>query len=455
MIMQAVRSLRVRFAFAGVATAVVLAGLLGLSLQPVFERHVERAALDELHADLRFLTKGLTVTDGRARLVIDPLPDPRFLEPESGLYWQVSNDADGSVIRSPSLGEFSIPLAADDLPIGVVHRHVEIGPSGTKLIVLEKRFSGGAPDRAGYRFAVAIDRRVIQAGYASMISDILPILAAAFVVLLAASVAQALIVLSPIGKARRALADVRAGRRERLDAALPTELQDLAEDFDHLLATQRKRLQRAKSRAAELAHGLKTPLALLSAKARELAEQGRSDVARDIEDVVQMLDSRVTRELARARIHGPSGATRPSTLLAPVAARVAGALGALGETRGVRWTLDVGEEFAAPLDTHDLTELVGALAENAAKWAKSAVRIAASGAGSSWMLVVEDDGPGIPAEQRARAFERGLGLDPERSGSGLGLAIAQDIAAAYSGLVELDASPLGGLRVTVAFTDGA
>lgn len=454
MIAQALNSLRVRFAFAGIVTALVLAGLLGLSLQPVFERHIESAALEELHADLRFLTKGLTIEEGRARLVLDPLPDPRFLEPNSGLYWQVSNDADGSVIRSPSLGGYRIPLAADDLPIGVVHRHVEIGPSGTKLIVLEKRSSGNAPDRARYRFAVAIDRRIIQARYASMISDILPILAAAFVVLLAASVAQALIVLSPIGKARRVLADVRAGRRERLDAALPAELQDLAEDFDHMLAAQRKRLQRAKSRAAELAHGLKTPLALLAAKSRELAVHGQSDIARDIDDTVRMLDARVTRELARARIHGPSGAPRPSTPLAPVASRVAGALAALGESRGLKWTLDVGEEFAAPIDGHDLMELVGALAENAAKWATATVRIAASGAGANWTLVVEDDGPGIPAGQRVHALERGLGLDPDRSGSGLGLAIAQDIAAAYGGTVHLDASALGGLRVSVVFTDG-
>lgn len=441
------RSLRARFALVALLTALLAAVAVGAAVQGLFERHVERKLLDELDADLRFLARSLVVENGTAALRVQPLPDPRFQEPLSGLYWQVRNDATGAVLRSPSLAGRDFTLQPDELRPGERHRHVVIGPEGSKLIVLERRIEGpgaGAP----IRVAAAVDRKVMAAANRAFVLDLLPTLASIAAGLLAAFALQGAIALWPIARARAALGALRAGRRERLGEALPSELQGLAEDFDALLATQREGTRRARERAADLAHGLRTPLALLGARARDLRARGDAATAEAIEAITTGMEARVARELARAQISGPSPRALP-TPLAPLVERVVRTLEGMTAEQGIAWRRTVPEALAARMEEGDLLELLGTLLENAAVWARSTVCVAAVVEEGAVILLVEDDGPGIPEADRAAALARGGRLDPARSGTGLGLAIADDIAAAYGGALALEDGAAGGLRVRV------
>jgi signal transduction histidine kinase len=266
--------------------------------------------------------------------------------------------------------------------------------------------------------------------------------------LLAAFALQGAIALWPIERARRALRDLREGRRDRLGRALPSELQGLAADFDALLEAQRQSALLARDRAADLAHGLRTPLALLGARARELRDRGEAEAAAAIEEVTSGIDARITRELARAQIRGPGPRSGP-VALAPAVGRIAGALARMASGGASTWRQEVPSELLAPVDEGDLLELLGALLENAAKWARSDVLVSAWTEDASVVLMIEDDGPGIPLQHRRAALTRGVRLDPQRSGTGLGLAIADDIVRAYGGDLRLEEAASGGLRVRV------
>lgn len=442
------RSLRARFAAVALVTALAVAGVVGAAVQGLFERHVERELLAELDADLRFLARGLVVENGTASVQVQPLPDLRFQEPLSGLYWQVRNDATGALLRSPSLAGWEFPLDQDALRPGERHRHIVIGPEGTKLIVLERRIEDATGPAASYRVAVAVDRKLLEAANRAFVLDLLPLLATIGGGLLAAFAVQGAIALWPIERARRALRDLRAGRRERLGATLPSELQGLATDFDAMLEAQRQSTRLARERAADLAHGLRTPLALLGARARELRERGEGEAAAAIEEVTSGIDARITRELARAQIRGPGPRSRPVPL-APLVERIAGALSRIDPGAGLAWRTDIPAALLVPMEEADLFELLGTLFENAAKWARSGVRIAAAAEAASVVIVIEDDGPGIAPEHRRAALARGGRLDPERSGTGLGLAIADDIVRAYGGELLLEEGMAGGLSVRV------
>lgn len=448
------RSLRVRFALVAATTALVCAGALGAAVQGMFERHVEREALAQLDADLRFLARGVVAANGAGTLRVDPLPDPRFQEPFSGLYWQVQSDRLGIVLGSPSLAGAEIALPIDALQPNELHRHIVRGPEGGKMIVLERRLADAAGYAGAARVAVAIDRKVLDAANRAFVRELVPALLAIAAGLLAAFTVQGAVALHPIAKARAALADIRLGRRETLAGAVPSELAGLAADFDALVATQRRQVAEARERAGDLAHGLRTPLALLNARARDLRARGQDQAAEEIEAVTAGMEIRLGRELARAQIRGPREAMQ-SIDLRHLAERLSRALARTPRGEDLAWRLEMPDGLRVHADPGDLHELLGALLENAAKWAAGQVRIVAAQDGARAVIEIEDDGPGIPPQHRRAALTRGVRLDPTRSGTGLGLAIASDIVAAYRGELGLEDSVLGGLRVRVTLPAAA
>jgi signal transduction histidine kinase len=229
---------------------------------------------------------------------------------------------------------------------------------------------------------------------------------------------------------------------------LPAELDGLARDFDSLLDAQRRTSRIARERAADLAHGLRTPLALLAGRARDLEARGDAETAAELHALTAAMQARLARELARAHIHGPPR-LGGRVALAPLARRIADALARLPSGERLAWEVAVPEGLTLIGDEGDLLELLGSLLDNAGKWARGRVRLRAEGGAAGLVIHVEDDGPGIAPQERRAALMRGVRLDPSVSGTGLGLAIAQDIVAAYGGMLELDASDWGGLAVRV------
>jgi signal transduction histidine kinase len=450
MVRLSLSSVRLRLLAAGavsIAAALVLAGL-GLAL--LFERHVERRAVAELSDHLDQVIAGLDRTADGA-LIETRLPaDPRFDRPLSGLYWQVNAGAE--VLRSRSLWDSRLTLPDDVLADGQVHEHPLSGPTGETLAV-ERRVT--LPARLGgeaVRVVVALDRAEVHAATRAFVTDLLPYLAVLGLGLIAASWAQITVGLRPLAAIRARVEAVRSGRASRLGSDFPDEVRPLAGEVDDLLAAREEDVRRARARAADLAHGLKTPLQVLAGDVDRLRARGEAVEADEIEQVAAAMRRHVDRELARARI--AAGLTPATCRPAEVADRVVGVVRRTPDGARLTWRQDVPADLVAPIDADDLTEVLGALVENAAGHAARDVVLSGWRDGEGVVLTVTDDGPGIPADRRAAMLERGARLDTRGDGSGLGLAIAQDIVAAWGGSLALGDAPSGGLSARVALIGG-
>ncbi|QWG18284.1 HAMP domain-containing histidine kinase [Bradyrhizobium sediminis] len=440
-------SLRLRLVAGGIAAIVLALALAGLGLTLLFERHVGRTVSQDLDVHLKKLLAGLDVdADGRMVVTNGPV-DPRFSEPLSGLYWQIADDR-GQTLRSRSLWDSSLLLPKDEPAAGEVHRHEATGPGNGRVLLAERRVRLNINGRdAPVTVAVAIDAAHVAAATSAFAADLATALGLLGVVLAAATAIQVGLGLRPLDILRRGVANIRAGRDRRLAAAVPDEVRPLVDEVNALLAARAEEVERSRHRAADLAHGLKTPLAALAADAGRLRETGQSAVADGIDEVIGTMRRHVDRELARARLHG-AGRSRPdaSTRLAPLVRSLVATLARTPDGARIACEIAMTDEVTVPFERADLAEVLGNLLENATRHARNRVRIAATADGRG--ITVEDDGAGIPEAVRPTVLARGGRLD-ERGGAGLGLAIVQDVVEAYDWTLRLDTSELGGLRATI------
>lgn len=427
-------SLRLRLALAGAVAVLVALVLTAIGLSALFATHVERRALAELSGHLDQVLAGLDRVDGVLDLATPPA-DPRFRRPYGGLYWQIEHS--GRPLRSRSLWDFVLALPPDHLEDGQVHRHELSGPDGTALLVLERRVTlppslGGGAVRA----AVGLDRTALDQARAAFTADMAPYLGLLAVVLIAAGWTQLVVGLRPLRSLGARIAALRAGRTNRMGADWPREVRPLAAELDALLAAREADIARARTRAGDLAHGLKTPLQALMGEADRLRADGNSKAAAGIEEVAQAMRRHIERELARTRT--AARARQAEADVGAIATRVGAVLRRTPAGARLRWTLDLPPGLLAAIDGDDLAEALGALAENATRHAHSAVTLAARAEAGSIRLAVLDDGPGIPEARRAALLARGARLDESGPGSGLGLAIAAEIATAAAGTLSLE-----------------
>lgn len=439
-------SLRLRLIAAGTASIAIAIAIAGVALFLLFERHVERRMVLELEAHLRQLVGGLERTaDGSLQVGRSPA-ESRFLEPLSGLYWQILVEPDGQILRSRSLWDAALALPEDRLVDGQFHQHIIPGPGGVPLLVVERELKlTPSLGQAKLRAAVAVSRSEIRQAGLAFASDLIPSLLVLSLFLIAAAWIQVTVGLQPLDAVRRRLAAIRSGQEARLGDAFPTEVQPLAREVDHLLDTQEKAIAQARVRAGDLAHGLKTPLTVLAADAEELKERGENEMAREIAMLADSMRRHVEREISRARASSRTHAGKPLTLR-PVLDRVIGVMRRTPNGQCLTWEIDISEDLTTPVDAQDLAEMLGNLVENAAQWAGRRVRVAGREKGDAIVLSVEDDGPGVSEHEIETVLARGGRLDESKPGSGLGLAIVGDLAEIYGGSLSLERSPLGGLR---------
>ncbi|HEY6023990.1 MAG TPA: ATP-binding protein [Pseudolabrys sp.] len=444
------KSLRLRLAAGGVIAILVALIIAGFGLTLLFERHVIRTIADDLDVQLKQLIAAVDV-DQELKLVVTRSPaDPRFDDPLSGLYWQIADDR-GQLLRSRSLWDTTLRLPADEPPPGQVHHHEAAGPANSQVIIAERGVFLTIGDRhVPVRVAVATDLKRVSAAAMSFAKDLAIALALLGLVLAAATLAQVRLGLRPLDALRRGISDIRAGRLQHLPAEVPSEVRPLVEEVNALLDVQEQEIERSRGRAADLAHGLKTPLAALAADAARLRERGEQRIAQDIEAVGDTMTRHVDRELARVRARG-AVRHRPSrsTKVAPLVRSLIATLSRTPAGMHVTFEPRIAEDVHVPLDRTDLAEVLGNVLENAARHASKRVRITAEG-GSSASITTEDDGAGIMPAQWPLVLERGVRLDERGEGAGLGLSIVQDVLKAYHWKLDLGKSELGGLKVTVA-----
>ena len=448
-----VGSLRVRLLLGTLAALALALLLAGVVLGGLFRDHVMRQFETTLTQQLDQLTARLGF-DANGQPQIDPqtLSDPRWQRPFSGLYWQVDRvSADGQsrsgVLRSRSLWDTSLALGADALADGGLHRHEGQGPRDTPVLMLERTVRAGDGADAQWRLIVAGDLKET----AQAVDRFRDVLALSLLILLGllalAALAQVAVGLAPLRAMQRALNDVREGREQRLQGHFPSEVQPLINDFNQVLDTNAEVVARARTHAGNLAHALKTPLAVMAQAASTSAVDLPALVTAQVDISRRHIDAHLSRSRVAASVLVPG----QRTPVAPVLAGLLRVMERVHAERALAFELaPLSDEPAFAGEEQDLQEMLGNLLDNAGLWARTTVQVAMSCESGRLVITVDDDGPGISAQQRSAALARGTRLDESAPGSGLGLAIVVDLARLYQGDVALQGSALGGLSVRLS-----
>jgi signal transduction histidine kinase len=424
-----------------VAISAALA-LAWLAMTFIFERHIERRVVDELTRTALRLTAGLTIDPAGQPTLDTPLPDPRLATPASGLYWQVSTPK--GALRSRSLWDQALP-SPGGAQAGTWSHRLAAGPFGQRLLLIERTVQ---PSEDGPHVLVQLaqDAADLNAARAEFGVELGLFLALLWAALTAAAWAQVRLGLQPLARVRDELAALENNPAERLGSGHPTEIQPLIEAINALADAREKDLARAKRRAADLAHGLKTPLAALSAQSRRAREAGADEAADGLDRAISAASAAIDAELVRSRLSSIRQAEgSPRTIVE----RLIGVIERTEAGAALAIQVDIADTMRVPAGDDELAELLGPLLENAVRYARRRLRITGMSAADAVSVWIEDDGPGISADHSAQALSRGGRLDEVGSGYGLGLSIARDIAEATGGVIVLERSQLGGLKAGV------
>jgi signal transduction histidine kinase len=445
-------SLRFRLLGAGAIVILVAVQVAGVMLLLLFERNVIRLVHNEMDAGLEQLARFLSRDEAGKPQLSNSSADPGFRQRLSGRYWQIS--ADGEVLlRSRSLGSAQLDTKSVPDTMHGVQRLPLLGPDKQTLygslrrMVLEPTAPGQGA--ANFLLVVAMDVaeiRALDALNGQLRGDVFAALALLAAILIAAAMMQVSVGLRPLEVLRTGIEKIRVGKARRLSDEVPSELQPLVAETNRLLEAQEKAIESARARAGDLAHGLKTPLTALTGLAGRLREQERTNFADELEQQLKGLNKHIERELTRTRI--AAGTTIPQkTSVEPIVGRLFRTMEKLPRGDRIDWSLICEPNLIAPVEESDLAEILGNLLDNARKWARSEVEIAATSVADSVELLIDDDGPGVPESDRIRVMLRGTRLDENVPGWGLGLNITKTIVEAYGGQMLLDSSVRGGLSV--------
>ncbi len=425
----------------------IFIGLTGFALESAFRDSAAAARRDRLEGQLYLLLAEAEVAeDGRLEMPANPT-EARLTLPGSGLYAQISDAQQQVVWRSPSTLGLAIPFHFKLNPGQSYFQEVENSRGQTFFI-----FSLGinwSTTLKQYRFTFTIseDLKEFNATLARYRKSLWGWLGAMAVLLLFVQAAILRWGLRPLRRVAVELAAIEEGKRLSLEGTYPKELARLTDNINSLITQERAQQTRYRNALGDLAHSLKTPLAVLHATVASLQIDAQAKKAID-EEVLRM-NNLVEHQLQRAATAGASRLATP-IVIAPVAEKIIKSLNKIHDKREVLRRIQTGAYFRG--NEGDLMELLGNLLDNAYKWARTKVSVEITYAHGKLSLLVEDDGPGIVAEDAARIMQRGERADSATPGHGLGLAIVQDIVQAYGGEIEISGSKLGGSRVSVSFT---
>ena len=411
----------------------------GVALDRVLTNAITRNFDDQLNYVLTAMIASAEIGPGCEVILNRPLGDQRFLEPGSGLYYQISGKG-FEHFRSRSLWDRSLRVRAEndenavhvydsreftDEPLRILERDVLLPGSNTLW-----RFQV-AQSRDGLNEQINVLRRTLVRSFAALALGLIGMAAL-----------QTFYGLLPLRRVREAIAKMRSGAATRVDEPLPDELTPMVEELNALIEHNERQAEEARRHAGNLAHALKTPLTVIMNAATAHAPDLPETVVREARTMRRQVD----HHLARARAVGRRGHAHSRAEVWPSLEAVERAVARLYPE--VRIDRDGPKDQVVRVERQDLDELLGNLIENAAKYGGGSVFVTVCPQGDFTEIQVEDDGVGIPEEERQRIFDRGARLDTSKPGTGLGLAIVRDVAEIYGGSVSLEESEdLGGLLV--------
>jgi signal transduction histidine kinase len=252
--------------------------------------------------------------------------------------------------------------------------------------------------------------------------------------------------LSPFAELRERLAAVHQGRDRRVEGRYPSEVQPLVDDLNALLEHRDQTVKRAIAKAGDLAHALKTPLAVLAHEAEVAEKAGQAELASVMDLQIERMRRQMDYHLAHARAVASGAAPGAHCSVLASAEGLARALLRLHAGRALAIQVEVDSAHTVRSQREDLDEMLGNLLDNACKWGRSRIAITSAISGRAIVITVDDDGPGLETSMREAVLQRGVRADEAAPGSGLGLAIVRDLAELYGGSIALSGSPAGGLR---------
>ena len=409
----------------------------GFALDRVLTTSIVRNFDDQLVYVLKSLVYSSEIgPDGEVRFNRPPA-DQRFVEPYSGVYFQVSGDG-ADTFPSRSLWDRRLRVASDHFDVKPhVYDSNEFAGEPLRVAEMDAILPGS---ETRWRFQVAQSREMIDKQIHDLRQTLFWSFAALGVGLLVLAALQAIYGLWPLRRVQREVAAIRSGKEQRISGAFPTEIRPLTEEINQLLAHSEAQAEEARRHAGNLAHALKTPLTVITNAATADAPDLDNTVIRE----AALMRRQVDHHLARARAIGRRTSAQARARVWESVEAVQRAVDRLYE--GV--TVDIAGNKTAEVrvERQDLDEMIGNLVENAAKYGNGRVFITVEKLDSDVDVIVEDDGTGIPEAERESLFARGARLDTDKPGTGLGLAIVRDVANIYGGSVRLEESEdLGGL----------
>jgi signal transduction histidine kinase len=365
----------------------------------------------------------------------------------SGLYYQIKMGKSGGQISRSLFDKEITPV--NEVRKGALTWGSAQGPENQTLRVVSRRVDL-TPDNssdATYTFLVAgdmaqVDRQTREFNTTLFWSFLLLGLG-----LIAAILVQVKVGLLPLRQVSKGLAKIRDGEARRLDGNFPTEIAPLAAELNSLIQHSEEVVGRARTHVSNLAHFLKTPLSVLAAEAdAHERDPAAGPLAEMVKRQVFSMRRQVDHYLARARAAGSLDVLGNRTQVCAVIDDLSRVIARIHAVRGVVIDAECDDGIYFRGERQDLEEMLGNLIDNGCKWAKSRVRVRCEKPGGRLVLTVEDDGPGLSAEQRTQVGARGERLDESVPGSGLGLAIVRDISKLYGGFFSLEESSLGGVQ---------
>jgi signal transduction histidine kinase len=451
-------SLALRLFITAAAWMIVILPPAGLIIFSLIQSHI----IDGFESQLKtyvWVVQAESMGEGSVPERPMNIGEPLFGVTNSGWYWQIRplDPSTGPAMVSESLATAGLPSPFENKAKpdedGFYWLDVK-GPLDQPLRVVERTGRLAALEEEGplYSFVVAGPLDWPQSRISSFGLMVAVSLAIAGLALLAATFLQIRFGLAPLTKVEQGLAQIRSGAAEKLEGALPSEIEPLQVELNALIESNQEIIERARTQVGNLAHALKTPLAVITNE----AEERDTAFARKVAEQAELMRGQVSHYLDRARMVARKGTIGRVSEVLPVAEGLQRTIERIYRDKGVTIILDCPENLKFHGEQQDLEEMLGNLLDNAAKWCRKRVRLTISTAPdpklthvSRLKVQVEDDGPGLIEEKRKLIWQRGVRLDETMPGSGLGLSIVADLVRTYRGGWELGVAKLGGLSVTL------
>jgi signal transduction histidine kinase len=428
---------------AGVITISLVAA--AVALPQLYRDGLERQLDFELDYLLNRLITRIGAEPNGELVLAEPMTERDYESAYSGYYWQITS-AGKAVLASRSLAGWMLDVRPPEGGARDSEQDTTFArpPEGAqRLRVVSRNIRSDTLNR-DFIYTVAAVRTEMDENIEDFRLTIVLTILGLGLVLIGTVWLQVRFGLRPLRRIPAALAAIRSGESDRLTGSFSAEVEPLAREINALLDHNAEVVERARTHVGNLAHALKTPIAVLT---NEAGNQ-KGGLAETVKAQIGIMKEQVDHHLSRARMAARAGVLGARTSVMPVLEGLARTLEKIYRERGVSIALEGPAEIAFRGERQDMEEMLGNLLDNACKFASARVAAKVEQRGEGRLVVeIGDDGPGVPADQRRAVQKRGVRLDEKRPGSGLGLSIVKDIAEIYGGSLTLDESKLGGLRV--------